>query len=79
MAGHKKVEAVRSAWSFCGYYLIRMTSTLIFLRSRPGYFERSFSASSFDLKGFDGDTGTLSTYWKRIHFPVGFGISIFGC
>ncbi len=57
----------------------RTTPTPILLRSCSGYLNRTFSASCFDLKGFDKGVNAPSMYWNRIHFLVGFGMSFFGC
>jgi hypothetical protein len=40
------------------------------------YFGRSFSASSFDLNGFDTGVSSRPMYSNRIHFLVLFGIRL---
>jgi len=57
----------------CSYSDFRTTPNPILLRSFSEYFSRSFSASSFDLKGFDSGVSSRPMYWKRNQFSSVFG------
>jgi hypothetical protein len=50
--------------------LVRNTASPIVLLRRSGYSKRAFSASRFDLNGFDEGVNLPSTYLKSSHCSI---------